>query len=184
VRFFPVAGSVATFWDDFGQPRNNGRTHQGNDIFSPVGTELVAADSGMLTRADNPLGGMAWALKADEGTRYYYAHLLQVAREPGRVEAGEVIGYLGTSGNARGAMPHLHFEVHPDGGAPVDPYPKLRDATRVAGHVDPFQGMPPARLIAAAIMVVLVPLAAEWLATGRAKAFLRALKLSHSRGAP
>ena len=132
---FPVAGDVE-FIDSWGFPRMTGTPsahwHQGTDIFSNYGTPLIAAENGVLDRIGvGTLGGNKLWVKGDSGTEYYYAHLSAFA--PGiadgqRVRAGEVVGYVGDSGNARGTSPHLHFEIHPGGIGPVDPYPILKAA--------------------------------------------------------
>src|SRR3546814_17276147 len=84
------------------------------------------------------LGGTKIWVKGESGTYYYYAHLSAFAEgmHDGKlVEPGEVIGFVGDTGNARGGPPHLHFQIHPDGGAPVHPYPLLKvvdDLSRAA----------------------------------------------------
>jgi murein DD-endopeptidase MepM/ murein hydrolase activator NlpD len=130
---FPVQGEVE-FIDSWGYPRMTGTAsahwHQGTDVFAPMGTPLVAAESGELYKVGFAgLGGRRVWLKGDSGTHYYYAHLSGFA--PGvvdglRVNAGDVIGYVGDTGNARGTSPHLHIQVHPGGGDPVNPYPLLK----------------------------------------------------------
>ena len=126
---FPVSPPVK-FWDDWGQPRSGGRTHEGNDIIAPWGTPIVAAESGVIARiGQNELGGSVLWLKGLSGTSYYYAHLAQYApgMVPGTpVPAGTVIAFVGQTGNAIFSVPHLHFEVHPNSGSAVDPYPLLR----------------------------------------------------------
>jgi len=130
---FPVAGRHS-YADTFGAPRMFGTAfahlHQGTDIFALSGTPLVAVERGVLIKVGVAgLGGMRLWLVGASGTRYYYAHLSGFA--PGAadgkvVEAGEVVGYVGNTGNAISTPSHLHFEVHPGGGAAVNPYPLLR----------------------------------------------------------
>ena len=119
----PVAGPV-WFENDFGAPRGEGATHQGIDLFAADGTPVVAPVSGVVERHPNRLGGEAFALTGDDGIWYYGAHLSSYGAE-GRVTAGTVIGYVGSSGDAQGTSPHLHFESHPLGHDPVNPYPTL-----------------------------------------------------------
>lgn len=124
----PVAGHV-TFSNDWGAPRSGGRTHQGNDLFAAYGTLLVAIEDGIIDRTtdvEQGLGGITVWLRGDSGTSYYYAHNARNAARAGdRVVVGQVIANLGDTGNARGGSPHLHFQVHPDGGDPVNPYGTL-----------------------------------------------------------
>jgi murein DD-endopeptidase MepM/ murein hydrolase activator NlpD len=127
---FPVA-SPHTFSEDFGDPRLPGtpqaHPHQGCDVIAAEGTELYAAERGVITQVDaSGLGGNGIWLKGESGTYYYYAHLsaFVLGLAAGQlVEAGQLIGYVGHTGDAYG--PHLHFEVHPNGGPAVDPYPIL-----------------------------------------------------------
>jgi MYXO-CTERM domain-containing protein len=121
LKAFPVDPRARPqFADAFG-------SHQGTDIFAPVGSALIAADDGDARADTDPKGGNVIYLRADDGTVYYYAHLSAYAGQfPRRVTAGEAIGAVGTSGNAQGKTPHLHFEVHPGGGAAVDPFPLLQ----------------------------------------------------------
>ena len=129
---FPIAGPV-NFGDSFGAPRMTGTEyehwHEGTDIFAAAGTELVACERGVITRmGSNVLGGITLWLRGESGVSYYYAHLTGFA--PGIaagmvVEAGTVVGYVGNTGNAITTPPHLHFEVHPNGGEAINPYPLL-----------------------------------------------------------
>ncbi|MBJ7455428.1 MAG: CoA transferase, partial [Thermoleophilia bacterium] len=128
---FPVPGPHA-FSNDFGAPRHQGR-HEGIDILAARGTPVVAVADGVIdsmSRADTGLGGIRLWLKDDAGTRYYYAHLSSIAPEltiGSRVAAGRRIGAVGRTGDARGGVFHLHFEMHPGGGRAVNPYPELFD---------------------------------------------------------
>lgn len=128
LRVFPVS-SGARFTDDY----MSGRVHEGNDLFAAKGTPLLAVDDGEIRFGSDDKGGNIANLYASDGTRYYYAHLSGFRGESRRrVKAGEVIGYLGDSGNATGTSPHVHFEMHPGNGAAVDPFPYLERAPRGA----------------------------------------------------
>lgn len=120
----PVQGPHA-FSNDWGQPRSGGRRHQGNDILAARGTPVVANVSGVVNRHTSSLGGLSYYLRGSDGVTYYGAHLQSYSSAVGSVSAGTVIGYVGTSGNASGGPPHLHFEMHPGGGGAVNPYPTL-----------------------------------------------------------
>jgi murein DD-endopeptidase MepM/ murein hydrolase activator NlpD len=120
----PVAGASA-FFDSWGAPRSGGRSHQGVDMMAAGGTPLVAAESGYASFSTNRLGGNAIWLSGSSGTRYYYAHLSSWAGSSRSVSRGEVIGYVGSTGNT--SANHLHFEVQPNGRA-VNPYPYVRSA--------------------------------------------------------
>jgi len=128
---FPVAGPHA-YSDSWGDYRSGGRRHQGNDIFALKGTPAVAVVNGVIQSLETQvLGGLVLRLKGDNGDIYSYAHLNGYA--PGisvgtRVRAGQTIAYVGNTGNASGGPDHLHFEIRPGGGAPVNPYPILRGA--------------------------------------------------------
>lgn len=119
----PVAGPTA-FGDTWGQARSGGRSHQGVDMMSPGGTPLVAVESGSVTFKTNALGGNVVWLSGASGTAYYYAHLSAWEGSSRAVSQGEVVGYVGMTGNT--SANHLHFEVHPGGGSAVNPYPYVR----------------------------------------------------------
>ncbi len=129
---FPIAGD-AEFIDSWGFPRMTGTSsqhwHQGTDVFATYGTPLVAAESGVLFKVGQAsLGGSKLWVRGDSGTEFYYAHLSAFAEgvtNGKRVNAGDVVGYVGDSGNAKGTSPHLHIEVH-TGGSPINPYPLLK----------------------------------------------------------
>lgn len=117
----PVAGPVS-FVDSWGAPRD-GHTHQGVDMMAAYGTPLVAITSGTISYAayDGSGGNMIF-LDGDDGHSYWYMHNQRNLVSGGRVARGQQIATVGDTGNAAGT-PHLHFEYHPGGGAPVNPYP-------------------------------------------------------------
>jgi murein DD-endopeptidase MepM/ murein hydrolase activator NlpD len=119
----PVAGPRA-FADTWGAARSGGRSHEGVDMMSPGGTPLVAVEAGSANFSTNRLGGNAIWLTGVSGTKYYYAHLSAWEGSSRSVSQGEVIGYVGATGNT--TANHLHFEVHPGGGRAVNPYPYVR----------------------------------------------------------
>jgi hypothetical protein len=159
---FPVVADVS-YQDDFGDPRGQG-SHEGNDLMAPWKAPAVAVEGGTVriyTRSAR--AGCMLYLYGGSGTTYLYIHLNNdltadndneggckrgVAYAPGlrdgqRVRAGQLIGYVGDSGDADGIAHHLHFEVHPDDGAAVSPYPYLRRAERLLfalASQDPARG--------------------------------------------
>jgi LysM repeat protein len=119
--------SEATFINDWGFPRSGGRFHSGNDLFAPRGTPVRAPVAGVVTQIIGSIGGNQVDLLGDDGTLYIASHLDHFAAA-GTVAAGDVVGYVGNSGNAAGARTHVHFEMHPGNGDAVNPYPVLSQA--------------------------------------------------------
>ena len=124
----PVDGDHS-FIDSWGFPRSGGRRHKGTDIMAARGTDAVAIQAGTIeTMGYDRLGGNYIILISWNNNRYYYAHLDAFAEgvsEGQYVASGELIGYVGDTGNARGTPPHIHFEYRPDMGNRVNPYPLL-----------------------------------------------------------
>ena len=126
---FPIAGPVSYTddWHDarFGPPFH---LHQGTDIFAARGTPIRAMDDGVVSFTDGGLGGKGAYLNAADGASYYMAHLNGYPRNVSsgqRVKLGDVIGFVGSTGNAEGGSPHLHFEIRPGGGEATNPKPIL-----------------------------------------------------------
>jgi murein DD-endopeptidase MepM/ murein hydrolase activator NlpD len=127
---FPVQ-PACYFIDTWHEARGATRKHEGVDIIANRGTPLLAVNDGIITRtydaAKSALSGNALRLTMADGTYFFYAHLDSFA--PGiaigtPVTAGQVIGFVGSTGNTN--TPHLHFEVHPKGGAPINPFPIVK----------------------------------------------------------
>lgn len=121
----PVAGP-RSYADTWGAARSGGRRHEGTDIMSPSGTPLVAMEAGRVEFRSNKLGGLTLRLYGASGTRYYYAHLSRYEGSNRSVAAGDVVGYIGRTGNT--SANHLHLQVHPGGGRAVNPYQYVRRA--------------------------------------------------------
>ena len=117
----PVPG--ATYVNDYGVAKPDGRFHEGVDMFAPAGTIILAPVGGTVTHVEGPRAGLQFVLEGDDGYTYIGTHLESFG-ESGRVEIGAPIGQVGTTGNARGTSPHLHFEMHHSGA--VNPYPTLQ----------------------------------------------------------
>jgi peptidoglycan LD-endopeptidase LytH len=117
-----------SYVDTWGAARSGGRSHQGTDVMAPHGARVFAIVNGVVSRESSSTnGGIQLYLQGDNGIEYFYAHLSGYAVGAGtRVRAGQLVAYNGQTGNARYTAPHVHFEVHPGGGAPVNPYPYLR----------------------------------------------------------
>jgi hypothetical protein len=147
---FPIVGK-ASYTDDFGDPRGQGR-HEGNDIVAARRAIAVAVEDGTVKyHTTSWRAGCMLYLNGVSGTTYLYVHLNNdlgtgndnkgqcvpgVAYAPGlksgeKVKAGQHIAFAGDSGDANGIHPHLHFEVHPNDGPAVSPYPYLQKATRL-----------------------------------------------------
>jgi murein DD-endopeptidase MepM/ murein hydrolase activator NlpD len=95
-------------------------THTGTDFAAPSGTNVSSASSGEIVEAESAGAyGNRIIVRHWDGTETWYCHLSRFVKRSGSVGAGEVIGHVGSTGNTTG--PHLHFEVHPDGGDPVNP---------------------------------------------------------------
>jgi peptidoglycan LD-endopeptidase LytH len=117
-----------SYVDSWGAPRSGGRSHQGTDVMAPHGARVFAFVNGVVSReSTSSNGGIQLYLQGDDGNEYFYAHLSGYAVSTGaRVRAGQLIAYNGQTGNAQYTAPHVHFEVHPGGGSPVNPYPYLK----------------------------------------------------------
>ena len=117
---FPVYG-VSSFSDTYGAVRSDvpGGWHHGDDIFAPLGAPLLAVAHGTVFSVGwNKVGGWRFWLRDDQGWEYYYAHLAAyspLAVNGAIVNAGDVLGFVGNTGDAEGTPYHLHFEVHPVG---------------------------------------------------------------------
>jgi peptidoglycan hydrolase-like protein with peptidoglycan-binding domain len=127
---FPVQGRCY-FTDTWMASRSGGRAHLGVDIIAPQGKLIYAVTDGTITRVytDHPgsLAGNGVRLTQGDGTYFFYAHMVSIAEGitvGSRVKAGQVIGYVGSTGSS--ATNHLHFEVHPKGGSAVNPYPMVK----------------------------------------------------------
>ena len=117
----PVEGG--RYFNDWGFPRGGSRFHEGNDIFAERGASVRAPVSGTVELIEGTIGGLQFNLLGSDGIKYLGSHL-DASGKTGEVSAGDVIGYVGTSGNAQGANPHLHFGMYGDGGA-INPHPTL-----------------------------------------------------------
>ena len=136
VLTFPVKGYERALRDNFDEPRGSGR-HEAIDIMAPRGTPVVAVDSGVIVKLFKSVPGGLTIYQFDDSATlaYYYAHLDRYAdglREGASVRQGQVIGYVGSTGNARPDAPHLHFTIYalPPSrqwwkGEAINPYPGL-----------------------------------------------------------
>ena len=136
---FPVRGvDPATLVDTFADRRGVARVHNAMDVMAPRGTPVLAVDAGIVSRLGNGGAGGITVYQIDDAGRYafYYAHLDRIApglAEGQAVKRGDVLGYVGTTGNAPRNAPHLHFAIYAIddartrwGGRPVNPFPLWR----------------------------------------------------------
>jgi peptidoglycan LD-endopeptidase LytH len=117
------------FADTWGGARSEGRRHEGVDIFAPRGTPIFSTTPGRVGRiGENRLGGRTVTVTGPGGYHHYYAHLERYpALKVGDwIVRGTVVGYVGTSGNAAGTPPHLHYGVYTPTWQAVNPYPLLK----------------------------------------------------------
>jgi murein DD-endopeptidase MepM/ murein hydrolase activator NlpD len=133
--FFPMAPTPrCDILDNYGDPRSGGRSHQGTDILATLGQAIYAVTDGTITlrtavgERNSELSGNLLQLTAADKTYFVYAHLSAFAEGIVRgsvVERGDLIGFVGDTGNPGPGNYHLHFEVHPGGGAAVNAVPLL-----------------------------------------------------------
>lgn len=128
----PVASVLAKrIADTWGAARSSGRTHHGVDIFAARGTPVLSATRGVVARVgESSIGGKHVWVIGPGGERHYYAHLDDWAPGLHRwqvLRAGDPLGFVGSTGNARGTPPHLHYGIYAVGGA-LNPHPRLGDA--------------------------------------------------------
>jgi murein DD-endopeptidase MepM/ murein hydrolase activator NlpD len=139
---FPVAGG-AHYGHDFGAPRADTGFHEGSDLFAPEGTPLVAVQNGVLHNVGwNRLGGWRLWIEDTNHNWFYYAHMsayAPIAVNGAHVSAGDVVGFVGHTGDAVSTPSHLHFEIHPGGQWAVPPYDYLQ---AWQGHRNPFAAIP------------------------------------------
>jgi LysM repeat protein len=121
----PVPG--AKYVNDWGFPRSGGRFHSGTDLMAAKGTEILAPVGGRVEVLTGKVGGLQFRLYGEDDVTYIGSHLDAFGRS-GAVAAGEVIGRVGDTGNARGGPTHLHFEIHPGDGDATNPFPTLQEA--------------------------------------------------------
>jgi murein DD-endopeptidase MepM/ murein hydrolase activator NlpD len=127
----PMTPGRTSFIDSWGFPRSGGRTHKGTDMMAAYGEPVYAVQSGRVRLSSSSLGGKGIYLYANTGFRYYYAHFSGWNVSNGAtVSQGQTVGFNGSSGNASGGAPHVHFEIHPPGMGAVNPYPTLVAACR------------------------------------------------------
>lgn len=141
--------------DTWQAPRSGGRMHEGQDIFAPKGTKILSATNGYVYKiGENNLGGQTVSVISSGGRIYYYAHLDEYA--PGLkvgdpVTTRTVLGFVGTTGNAQGTPPHLHFGVYTFGfGNAINPLPMITDRAAPAPtmtRTKPAENRPRSRMV-------------------------------------
>lgn len=147
---FPVIGNV-TYYDDFGNARSGGRSHEGNDLMGKKMLPLVATVDGTITNVNYPEAswGYAVTIRDKDGYTYHYLHVnndtpgtdngqgdgffayAPEVKEGNKVSKGQLIGYMGDSGNAETTQAHLHFEIRQPGGQAYSPFQSLQNAARI-----------------------------------------------------
>jgi murein DD-endopeptidase MepM/ murein hydrolase activator NlpD len=125
----PVQGvTTSALVDSWGAPRSGGREHRGIDIFAKRGTPVLSpVDGVVLSVGQNRLGGNVVRVLGPGPQVHYFAHLERfgAVKRRGLVRRGEVIGYVGDTGNARGTPPHLHYGIYVVPGRAINPFPIL-----------------------------------------------------------
>jgi murein DD-endopeptidase MepM/ murein hydrolase activator NlpD len=199
---FPVV-AAASYTDDFGAPRPEGRTHKGVDIFAEKLAPVVAVAPGVITGVGSGAECCWVRVGHDAGGYSLYLHLNNdsVGTDDGlgsgladgiavgtRVEAGTLIGYVGDSGNAEETSPHLHFEYHSSQGEPVDPYPLLTQAqglsTPVALRAQPAELPNTGVAVISLLLVALSGLLAGSLIVGRHRSLRGRARITRHPGLP
>lgn len=137
----PVLGVAASqLRDSWGEPRSGRRRHKGIDILAPRHTPIRAVTEGVVeTKGMRGLGGQVVTVIGPGGYRHYYAHLEDYGPQAvgDWVDAGEILGTVGTSGNAAVSPPHLHYGLYTSGWKAINPYPFLRKYREPANLVAP-----------------------------------------------
>ena len=164
---FPVAGP-ARYSHDWLYPRYGPgfRFHLGTDVFAAFGTPVRAPVDGVAQSHQDPLGGLSVRVIMPDRTYFYFAHLSNLVggfAEGMAVRTGDIVGYVGDSGNAKGGSPHLHVGVYPKGGPPVDPKPILDQflaeaSARVPELIADYKAAHP---VAAPLLIPAQPVSAE-----------------------
>lgn len=154
---FPVIGAV-TYYDDFGNPRSGGRTHEGNDLMGKKMLPLVAAVDGTIINVNYPeeSWGYSVTIRDKDDFTYHYLHMNNDTpgtddglgdgmnayapdiKQGNKVVKGQLIGYMGDSGNAETTQAHLHFEIRQPNHEAYSPYQSLQNATKITAPVTDY----------------------------------------------